>query len=144
MLGVDELRDLVGRGDIDTVVAVFPDLYGRLVGKRNTGDFFCDHVLESGMHACDFLLACDMEMDPVPGYRFTSWAKGYGDVTAARISRRCGARRGSTARWCSATSTTKRQGAGRRRAALDPGKTARAGRGAGFAKGGSSSSFRAP
>ena len=31
------------------------------------------------MHACDYLLACDMDMDPVPGYAFTSWAKGYGD-----------------------------------------------------------------
>ena len=32
------------------------------------------------MHVCDYLLACDMEMDPVPGYAFTSWEKGYGDV----------------------------------------------------------------
>jgi glutamine synthetase len=31
------------------------------------------------MHACDYLLACDMEMDPVPGYAFTSWSDGYGD-----------------------------------------------------------------
>lgn len=74
------LRDLVQQGEIDTVLAVFPDLYGRLVGKRYTGEFFCDHVLGAGMHACDYLLACDMEMDPVPGYRFASWEKGYGDV----------------------------------------------------------------
>ena len=26
----------------------------------------------AGTHACDYLLACDMEMDPVPGYRFAS------------------------------------------------------------------------
>ena len=32
------------------------------------------------MHVCDYLLACDMEMDPVQGYAFTSWEKGYGDV----------------------------------------------------------------
>jgi glutamine synthetase len=50
------------------------------VGKRITGPFFLDDVLEQGMHACDYLLACDMEMDPVPGYRFASWAEGYGDV----------------------------------------------------------------
>jgi glutamine synthetase len=31
------------------------------------------------MNACDYLLACDMEMDPVPGYRLTSWESGYGD-----------------------------------------------------------------
>jgi glutamine synthetase len=31
---------------------------------------------------CDYLLACDMEMDPTPGYAFTSWATGYGDLHA--------------------------------------------------------------
>jgi len=75
-----ELRELVQRGEIDTVLTVFPDLYGRLVGKRISGRYFCDDVLAHGMHACDYLLACDMEMDPVPGYRFASWADGYGDV----------------------------------------------------------------
>jgi glutamine synthetase len=32
------------------------------------------------MHVCDYLLACDMEMDPTPGYAFTSWKTGYGDM----------------------------------------------------------------
>src|SRR2546429_6020673 len=32
------------------------------------------------MHCCNYLLACDMEMDPVPGYRFASWEQGYGDI----------------------------------------------------------------
>jgi len=79
-LPLGELRDLVRLGEIDTVLAVFPDYYGRLVGKRITGHFFCDEVVAHGLHACDYLLACDMEMDPVPGYRFTSWEKGYGDI----------------------------------------------------------------
>jgi glutamine synthetase len=34
------------------------------------------------MHVCDYLLACDMEMDPVPGYRIASWETGYGDFHA--------------------------------------------------------------
>lgn len=76
----EELLGLVERGEVETVLAVFPDLYGRLVGKRITGHFFCEEVLAHGMHVCDYLLACDMEMDPVPGYRFASWQKGYGDV----------------------------------------------------------------
>jgi glutamine synthetase len=80
MLTEIELRALVDSGEIDTVLAVFPDLYGRLVGKRLAGHFFCDEVLAHGMHACDYLLACDMEMDPTPGYRFASWQDGYGDV----------------------------------------------------------------
>lgn len=79
MLSVDELTTLVRDGAITTVLVVFPDMYGRLVGKRMTGRFFIEDVVKHGMHACDYLLACDMEMDPVPGYAFTSWAKGYGD-----------------------------------------------------------------
>ncbi|GBD25044.1 Glutamate--isopropylamine ligase [bacterium HR30] len=75
-----ELREAVRKGEIDTVLTVFPDLYGRLVGKRIAGSFFCDEIAQEGMHACDYLLACDMEMDPVPGYRFASWDQGYGDV----------------------------------------------------------------
>lgn len=80
MLSEIDLRALVESGEIETVIAVFPDLYGRLVGKRVAGAYFCDEVLAHGMHACDYLLACDMEMDPTPGYRFASWADGYGDV----------------------------------------------------------------
>jgi glutamine synthetase len=80
MMTADALRDGIRTGDIETVIAVFPDLYGRLVGKRITGRYFRDEVLGHGMHVCDYLLACDMEMDPVPGYRFTSWAAGYGDM----------------------------------------------------------------
>jgi glutamine synthetase len=62
------------------VVTVFPDMYGRLVGKRISGRFFLENVVDHGMHACDYLLACDMEMEPVPGYAFTSWDTGYGDM----------------------------------------------------------------
>ncbi|MFN3284843.1 MAG: glutamine synthetase family protein [bacterium] len=79
-IGLDELRELVETGQVDTVLTVFPDLYGRLLGKRVSGPFFLDHVAGDGMHACDYLLACDMEMDPVPGYAFTSWEAGYGDI----------------------------------------------------------------
>jgi glutamine synthetase len=75
-----ELERRVRQGEIDTVLTVFPDLYGRLVGKRITGRFFLDEVAEDGMHVCDYLLACDMEMDPVPGYGFASWETGYGDI----------------------------------------------------------------
>jgi len=80
MLLEAELRDLIQRGEIDTVLTVFPDLYGRLVGKRIDADYFMSEVLRHGVHVCDYLLACDMEMDPVPGYRFASWESGYGDI----------------------------------------------------------------
>jgi glutamine synthetase len=79
LLTLKDLAGLVERGEIETVLAVFPDLYGRLMGKRITGSFFLVEVAEAGMHACDYLLACDMEMDAIPGYRYTSWETGYGD-----------------------------------------------------------------
>ncbi|WP_421657824.1 glutamine synthetase family protein [Leptothermofonsia sp. ETS-13] len=79
MLDVEALKQLVKDEEIETILTVFPDIYGRLMGKRITGDFFVNDVLGKGVHACDYLLACDMEMDPVPGYSFTSWASGYGD-----------------------------------------------------------------
>ncbi|MEA2569129.1 MAG: glutamine synthetase [Acidobacteriota bacterium] len=78
-IDVEQLKRLTADGELETVIAVFPDMYGRLVGKRLVARFFVDEVLGHGMHACDYLLACDVDMDPVPGYAFTSWAKGYGD-----------------------------------------------------------------
>jgi glutamine synthetase len=78
-IDIDTLKRMVADDEIDTVIAAFPDMYGRLVGKRIVGRFFVDEVIPHGLHACDYLLACDMEMEPVPGYAFTSWAKGYGD-----------------------------------------------------------------
>ena len=82
MLTLDGLAQLVEIGEIDTVLTVFPDMYGRLMGKRITGHFFLSETAAHGMHVCDYLLACDMEMDPVPGYAFTSWERGYGDIMA--------------------------------------------------------------
>jgi len=81
-LDLAELQREVETGRIETVVTAIPDLYGRLVGKRITGRFFLDEIAHGGMHVCDYLLACDMEMDPTPGYAYTSWASGYGDLHA--------------------------------------------------------------
>src|SRR5690242_2470292 len=78
-IDLDALKRLVADDEIETVIACFPDMYGRLVGKRIVAKYFIDEVAEHGMHACDYLLACDVDMEPVPGYAFTSWAKGYGD-----------------------------------------------------------------
>src|SRR5213592_3004264 len=79
MVTLDELAALVEAGEIDTVVVGFTDLYGRLCGKRFDASFFLDTVAADGTHGCDYLLTVDMEMEPVPGYRFASWELGYGD-----------------------------------------------------------------
>jgi glutamine synthetase len=78
----DDLEQLIRRGEIDTVLMVFPDLQGRLVGKRTTGRFFLQSVADAGTENCDYLIACDMDNNPVPGYRFASYDQGYGDMLA--------------------------------------------------------------
>ncbi len=79
MLTLAQLDEKIRSGEIETVIAAFPDLYGRLFGKRIAPDFFLDHVARSGMHACNYLFTVDMAMNPVPGYRYANWDTGYGD-----------------------------------------------------------------
>ncbi|GAB2625615.1 gamma-glutamylethanolamide synthetase GlnA4 [Streptomyces capparidis] len=78
-LAVEELRSLVRGGEIDTVVLAFPDMQGRLQGKRFAASFFLDEVLEHGAEACNYLLAVDVDLNTVDGYAMSSWERGYGD-----------------------------------------------------------------
>jgi glutamine synthetase len=82
MITLQTLPHQIQSGEIDTVVVAFPDLQGRPVGKRVTGSFFLDHVAQHGIEVCDYLLACDVDMEPLPGYRFANWDSGYGDLNA--------------------------------------------------------------
>ena len=78
-LTLDQLRERVANGEFETVIVGFTDHYGRLMGKRYAADLFVEEIAAHGTHGCDYLLTTDMEMDPVPGYRFASWDQGYGD-----------------------------------------------------------------
>ena len=81
MLTLKDLGKEAGEGTIDTVVAAFTDMQGRLFGKRIQVDYFLEEVADHGIEGCDYLLALDMEMDPVPGYEMANWEKGYGDFS---------------------------------------------------------------
>ncbi|MBP7241781.1 glutamine synthetase family protein [Amaricoccus sp.] len=77
-LTIEELQQAVAEGAIDTVLVALVDMQGRLMGKRFQAEFF----LESGWretHGCNYLLATDLEMETVPGFKATGWEKGYGD-----------------------------------------------------------------
>jgi glutamine synthetase len=76
----DRLASLIRKGEVDTVLTVFPDHLGRLLGKRVVGRHFLDHVLAEGVHACIYLFTVDMEMEPLAGFRLASWERGYGDM----------------------------------------------------------------
>ena len=77
-LTLDSLKTAFDAGEIDTVLVVFPDMQGRLMGKRFHAGFFLDGGHRE-THCCNYLLALDMEMNTVPGYRSAGWEKGYGD-----------------------------------------------------------------
>lgn len=76
----DDLKKDVADGRIDTVLACLVDMQGRLIGKRFQAEFFVESAFEE-THSCNYLLATDMEMETVPGFKATSWEKGYGDYT---------------------------------------------------------------
>lgn len=81
-LTLESLKKMADAGNIDTVLVVFPDHMGRLMGKRVTSSFFFDRIVPGGMDGCNYLLSVDMEMNPQSGFEMASWEKGYGDFHA--------------------------------------------------------------
>jgi len=79
MLSLEQLTSLVAQEQIETIIVGFTDHYGRLVGKRYDAEMFVEDTVNHGTHGCDYLLTVDMEMEPVPGYKFANWELGYGD-----------------------------------------------------------------
>ena len=74
----DALKSAAADGSIDTVLACFVDMQGRLMGKR----FHAVNFVETSYaetHCCNYLLATDLEMATPDGYASTSWQSGYGD-----------------------------------------------------------------
>lgn len=79
-LTFDALKKAVASGEIDTVLVAMVDMQGRLMGKRFVARHFVDGAWEE-THCCNYLLAVDVEMFTVPGYKSAGWEKGYGDYT---------------------------------------------------------------
>ena len=71
-ISLDQLTELVRNGSVDTIISAFPDMQGRLMGKRVTGEFFLEHA-KDGTHFCTYLLGTDMEMRTPAGYRPSDW-----------------------------------------------------------------------
>ncbi|SFJ82561.1 glutamine synthetase family protein [Jannaschia pohangensis] len=81
-LTFEALKTAVADRSIDTVLVCFPDMQGRLLGKRFHGVNFVETSFRE-THCCNYLLATDLEMSTPPGYAATSWEKGYGDYVMA-------------------------------------------------------------
>lgn len=73
------LRQQIDAGSIETVIVAMTDMQGRLQGKRLHGPYFLDQVAHHGTEGCTYLLAVDVDMNTVDGYRMASWHSGYGD-----------------------------------------------------------------
>ena len=78
-MNLQTLKTKIRKGEIDTVITVCPDVFGRLVGKRFAGKFFADQVAAHGTHGCNYLLTVNMEMEPQDGFQLANWEKGFGD-----------------------------------------------------------------
>ncbi|MEI6796881.1 MAG: glutamine synthetase family protein [Methanomassiliicoccales archaeon] len=83
MISVEQLRRDIESGAIDTVVVGATDMQGRMQGKRIHGKFFLADTLRNGIEGCNYLLAVDVEMNPVQGYEIASWDTGYADMGMA-------------------------------------------------------------
>jgi glutamine synthetase len=83
LLTPGELDRLMAAGEIDTVIVAFADMQGRLTGKRVSARLFAEDVAAHGSECCNYLLAVDVEMNTVDGYRMSSWESGYGDMVMA-------------------------------------------------------------
>ncbi len=77
---LEELREAVEQGTVDTVLLALTDMQGRLQGKRLTASHFLAEVVEHGAEGCNYLLAVDVDMATVDGYAMSSWERGYGDM----------------------------------------------------------------
>lgn len=78
-MNIQELKALVDKGDVDTVVVAITDMQGRLQGKRCSARYFLEEVVMHATEACNYLLAVDVEMRTLTGYAMSSWEQGYGD-----------------------------------------------------------------
>src|SRR4051812_41422824 len=80
---LEELQAAVDEGAVDTVLLALTDMQGRLQGKRMAATYFLHDVVPEAAEACNYLLAVDVDMTPVAGYKLASWERGYGDFVMA-------------------------------------------------------------
>ncbi len=80
MLTVDQLKEMVAAGSIETVLVAITDMQGRLQGKRCGARYFVEEVLAHGSEGCNYMMAVDVDMNTVDGYEMSSWERGYGDL----------------------------------------------------------------
>lgn len=79
MMNLEALTQKIQAGEIDTVIVAFPDVFGRMSGKRFTGPYFLDAVAKHGTHVCSYLITLNLEQDPWEDFAVANWDKGFND-----------------------------------------------------------------
>jgi len=77
----EDIKNKVLKHNIKTITMGFPDNYGKFIGKKYDPDYFLDKVLKNGSNCCNYILASDMDCDPIPDSRIASFHHGFGDFT---------------------------------------------------------------
>ena len=81
-LDVERLKELVDTDERRHGARGLPRPPGPAHGQAGDRPLFRDHVLDGSIEACNYLLAVDVDMTPLPGYRYANWDQGYGDFSA--------------------------------------------------------------
>ncbi|MEV7393960.1 glutamine synthetase family protein [Streptomyces sp. NPDC091215] len=79
-----DLKAAAAEGEIRTLLAAIPDMQGRLQGKRLAVLPLFDRIGADAeapvAEACAYLLATNIDMDPIDGFDLTGWADGFQDI----------------------------------------------------------------
>lgn len=81
-LSVDDLKTAVNNGDITTVLLAVPNMLGQLKGKRLDAPGFLQTITkqtQDGAEMCAYILATNVDMEPLEGFELTGWESGFGD-----------------------------------------------------------------
>lgn len=82
LLSSADFHAAVEHEDITTVMVCVPDMMGRLKGKRLNALNFLDRIANRlpVSEGCAYILATNVDMDPLGGFDLTGWEKGFQDL----------------------------------------------------------------
>ncbi|WP_326731884.1 glutamine synthetase family protein [Streptomyces phaeochromogenes] len=85
-LSLDDLKTAVDSGDVTTVLLAVPNMLGQLKGKRLDARGFLQTITKqtqdgakAGTEMCAYVLATNVDMEPLEGFELAGWETGFGD-----------------------------------------------------------------
>ncbi|MFD3373712.1 glutamine synthetase family protein [Streptomyces sp. NPDC058697] len=85
-LSLNDLKTAVDSGDVTTVLLAVPNMLGQLKGKRLDASGFLQTITKqtqdratAGAEMCTYVLATNVDMEPLEGFELAGWETGFGD-----------------------------------------------------------------